>query len=212
VYLKGGAAVVALDGVSGAVWPRDQVAVTGRSGSGKSTLLHILAGIDAPSSGEITWPGLGGPPAGRPPGTIGLVFQGPSLLPDLDVAENVAFPLVLAGHDDADARVAALVALGELGLDELADKLPDEVSAGQAQRVALARALVTRPRLILADEPTGQLDHAAGAEVIGVLARHARQLGAALVISTHDPSIAEQMPVRWEMSDGRLHAPERAAC
>ena len=144
-----------------------------------------------------------GPSATWAAGTVGLVFQGPSLLPDLDIVENVALPLILAGwrHDDALAR--ALRSLGELGLDELAMKLPEEISGGQAQRVAVARALVGEPRLILADEPTGQLDHANAASVIGALCAHAARHDAGLLVTTHDLVIAEMLSLHWEMSEGR---------
>ncbi len=112
-----------------------QIALTGPSGSGKSTLLHLLAGLDSPSGGEVSWPALGGPPSSLPAGTVGLVFQGPSLLPDLDVVENVALPLILAGRPRSEAADAARALLAELGLEDLATKLPEEISGGQAQRV-----------------------------------------------------------------------------
>jgi putative ABC transport system ATP-binding protein len=204
-YGSGAAEVRALRGVSCTLRPGAQVALTGPSGSGKSTLLHLLAGLDTPTSGTIAWPGLNGSPEGRP-GLIGMVFQGPSLLPPLDVTENIALPLLLAGFTETQAREQARAALHDVGLDELAARLPEELSGGQAQRVAVARALAVRPRVILADEPTGQLDSAHAAQVVGLLLDAATMLGAALVLSTHDLTIAERLPERWRMADGLMVA------
>jgi ABC-type lipoprotein export system ATPase subunit len=204
-YGSGAGELRALRGVNCTLQPGMQVALTGPSGSGKSTLLHLLAGLDTPTSGTIAWPGLDGSPAGRP-GVVGMVFQGPSLLPPLDVTENIALPLLLAGSTETDARERALAALHEVGLDELSARLPEELSGGQAQRVAVARALAVRPRVILADEPTGQLDSAHGAQVVGLLLDAATMLGAALVLSTHDLTIAERLPDRWQMADGLMVA------
>jgi putative ABC transport system ATP-binding protein len=204
-YGSGAGAVHALRGVSCTLRPGMQVALTGPSGSGKSTLLHLLAGLDEPTSGVIAWPGLDGSPEGRP-GLIGMVFQGPSLLPPLDVTENIALPLLLAGFTETQSRERAAAALHDVGLDELAARLPEELSGGQAQRVAVARALAARPRVILADEPTGQLDSAHAAQVVGLLLDAATMLGAALVLSTHDLTIAERVPERWRMADGLMVA------
>ena len=204
-YGSGARAVHALRGVSCTLRPGMQVALTGPSGSGKSTLLHLLAGLDAPTSGTIAWPGLDGSPESRP-GLVGMVFQGPSLLPPLDVTENIALPLLLAGSAETQARERAMAALHDVGLDELAARLPEELSGGQAQRVAVARALAVRPRVILADEPTGQLDSAHAAQVVGLLLDAATMLGAALVLSTHDLTIAERLPARWRMADGLMVA------
>jgi putative ABC transport system ATP-binding protein len=204
-YGTGAGEVRALRGVSCTLRPGAQVALTGPSGSGKSTLLHLLAGLDTPTGGTITWPGLDGSPEGRP-GLIGMVFQGPSLLPPLDVTENIALPLLFAGFTERQARERAMAALRDVGLDELATRLPEELSGGQAQRVAVARALAARPRVILADEPTGQLDSAHAAQVVGLLVDAAAMLGAALVLSTHDLTIADRLPERWEMADGLMVA------
>ena len=200
-YSEGPRAVVAVHGVTCQVRRGDRIAVTGPSGSGKSTLLYLLAGLERPTSGTIEWPALGASPVGRPT-DAGMVFQGPSLIPALDVAENVGFPLVLAGVGDAAARAVALHALNSVGIGALADRLPDELSGGQAQRVAIARVLATEPALILADEPTGQLDHEIGAVVIDALIAAADQIGAALVISTHDPAVARRMRTEWRLVDG----------
>jgi ABC-type lipoprotein export system ATPase subunit len=200
---SGSSAVTAVRGVSCTLTAGMQVALTGPSGSGKSTLLHMLAGLDTPTSGTIAWPGLDGSPVGRP-GVVGMVFQGPSLLPPLDVTENVALPLLLAGLDEKPARERAEAALRDVGLDDLGTRLPEELSGGQAQRVAVARALATAPRVILADEPTGQLDSAHAAGVAALLLEAATRLGAALVLATHDITLASQLPVRWQMADGSM--------
>ena len=200
---EGERAVVAVHGVDCQVLAGERIAVTGPSGSGKSTLVHLLAGLDAPTHGTVCWPAMGDRAALRP-GPVGVVFQGPSLLAPLDVAENVALPRLLAGADEAEARAAAGRALDRLGLADLAAKLPEELSGGQAQRVAVARVLAGQPRLILADEPTGQLDHPTGTAIVQALLAAAGVLGAALVLTTHDPVIAGLLPTRWTMADGRL--------
>ena len=204
----GARATVALEPVSCLVGPGARIALMGSSGSGKSTLLHLMAGLDDPSLGEVTWPAIGDRGALRP-GPLAMIFQGPSLLPPLTVVENVALPLALGGSSAAEARRLAMTALERLGLGDLAEKLPEEISGGQAQRVAVARALAGEPRLILADEPTGQLDRASGSVVIDVLLAAADHSGAALVVTTHDPTVADRLPERWEMSDGRLTTTSR---
>lgn len=208
---EGEAAVDALRGVT-LDFPRGELAaIVGPSGSGKSTLMHLLAGLDRPTGGTVSWPALGGIEDLRP-GPIAMVFQGPSLLPPLTVLENVALPLQLLGSPEPQALAAAAAALERLGIGELVAKLPEEISGGQAQRAAVARVLVSRPRLILADEPTGQLDHENGLLAVGVLIETARETGAALVVSTHDPEIAASLPEQWQMADGRLSVREEAAC
>jgi ABC-type lipoprotein export system ATPase subunit len=202
-YGAGATATVALQPTDCAVAAGSRVALVGPSGSGKSTLLHLMAGLDEPSVGSVSWPGIGDRAALRP-GPIAVVFQGPSLLPPLTVEENVALPLILDGHADAQAHAAARHTLELLDLLALRDKLPEELSGGQAQRVAVARALAGRPVLILADEPTGQLDRASGAAVVDVLLAAAEHAGAALVVATHDPTVAERLRERWELHSGRL--------
>jgi putative ABC transport system ATP-binding protein len=182
---------------------RARIALTGPSGSGKSTLLHLLAGIDVPSTGEVRWPAFGHDRLDRRRG-IGVVFQGPSLLPSLDVTENVALPLVFGGQADATARRRAGAALDLVGIGDLAAKLPDELSGGQLQRVAIARVLAARPALILADEPTGKLDHNNAERVVTALLDTASAIGGALIIATHDDSVAARLPDRWAMRDGQL--------
>jgi len=204
-YGRGRAAVVAVHGATCDVRAGDRIAVTGPSGSGKSTLLYLLAGLVRPTVGTVTWPAIGPVEALRP-GPVGVVFQGPSLLPPLDVIENVALPMLLLGADAGQARERATALLGDLGLEGLARQLPDELSGGQAQRVAIARALVTRPRLVLADEPTGQLDHDSAATVIDILLGATADRGTALVVTTHDPRVADRLVARWTLADGRLVA------
>jgi putative ABC transport system ATP-binding protein len=203
LFGRGRLAVPAVQDVSVTVAPGMRVALTGPSGSGKSTLLHLMAGLETPTSGRVAWPGIGGSPAGRS-GVVGLVFQGPSLVPALDVLENVTLPLLLAGVGEPDAVRRAGAALERLNVHGLAGKLPEEISGGQAQRVAVARVLASRPQLILADEPTGQLDHETGAHVIEVLLETAAELDAALVVTTHDPVVAARFPHQWRMADGTM--------
>jgi len=207
-YGEGATATVALQPVDCVVEPDARIALVGASGSGKSTLLHLMAGLDEPTAGSISWPGIGDREALRP-GPVAVVFQGPSLLPPLTVEENVALPLVLAGRSNADAHSAAREALDLVDLADVRDKLPEEISGGQAQRAAVARALAGEPRLILADEPTGQLDRDSGAVVIDVLHAAAEQADAALVVATHDPVVAERFPEVWEMRNGALTTTER---
>jgi ABC-type lipoprotein export system ATPase subunit len=208
-YGDGAAATVALQETTCEVMPDARIAIVGPSGSGKSTLLHLMAGLDSPTLGGVEWPAIGSREQLRP-GPVAVVFQGPSLLPPLTVEENVALPLVLSGVPDGAAHPRARQALAALDLVDLAEKLPEEISGGQAQRAAIARALAGEPLLILADEPTGQLDHASGAAVVDVLLTAADRTNAGLVVATHDPSVAERLAERWEMHDGRLGVKEAA--
>ena len=181
-----------------------RVALTGPSGSGKSTLLHLMAALDTQTSGTVNWPALGDDRLAIP-GQVGIVFQGPSLIPSLDVTENVCLPMLFGGIAESLAADRARAALARLEIADLAGKLPQELSGGQAQRVAVARVLAAGPMLILADEPTGQLDHTTGAMVIDVLLQASEESGAALVVSTHDALIARRLPHEWTMRDGHLH-------
>ena len=205
---SGRTATVALQPATCVVPEGARIALVGRSGSGKSTLVHIMAGLDAPTGGRIAWPAIGGR-ADLRPGRVAVVLQGPSLLAPLTVLENAALPLVLGGAGDERARQAAITALRHAGVDELAEKLPEEISSGQAQRVAVARALAGRPCLILADEPTGQLDHDAAATVVELLLSAADHAGAGLVVSTHDPVVADRLADVWQMHSGRLTSHDR---
>ena len=201
-YRQGQADIDALKSATCVVRPGARIAIMGASGSGKSTLLHLMAGLDRPSEGHIEWPAFNGGD-GLVPGKISVAFQSASLVPFLSVAENIALPnFVLGNATRADS--AASAQLERFGLAELADKLPDELSGGQAQRVALARAMASEPQLLLADEPTGQLDHATGREVIATLMAWAEASGCALVIATHDAEVAEAFDDVWHMEHGRL--------
>jgi putative ABC transport system ATP-binding protein len=202
-YGRGDQAVVAVHSATCDVHRGDRIALVGRSGSGKSTLLHLMAGLEPPTSGTMTWPGVS-TEAGHLTVGAGVIFQGPSLIPALDVVENVALPLVLAGVPDRVARARAHGALASIGIDELATALPDELSGGQSQRVAVARVVAVRPPLILADEPTGRLDRPTGERLVTLLIAVADELDAALVVATHDAEMADRLDERWEMHDGRL--------
>src|SRR5215467_5702226 len=196
-------AVTAIAEATFEVTGSDRIALVGPSGSGKSSLLHLIAAIDQPTDGSIDWPALGGPESLRP-GPVAIAFQGPSLLPPLTVAENIALPVLLAGGTESAAAEAAAALIERLGLTDITTKLPEEISGGQAQRAGLARALVGEPRLILADEPTGQLDRATSQELMAVLMDHVEGTGAALIVATHDSAIADRLPLRWQMIDRRL--------
>ncbi|MET7456532.1 ABC transporter ATP-binding protein [Streptomyces sp. NPDC005574] len=202
---RGAQAVVAVAGADLTIRAGDRLAVVGPSGSGKSSLLHLIAGLEQPTRGTVTRASSLGPY------DIGLVFQGDSLIPALNVAENTALPLVLTDHAEDEARRTALAALARVDAADLAARLPEEISGGQAQRVAAARVLAQAPRLILADEPTGRLDHATGARVLDTLLTAADHTGAALVVTTHDPAVAARLAVRRSMRDGRLLAPEEVS-
>ncbi|MGO4602678.1 ABC transporter ATP-binding protein [Terrabacter sp. 2YAF2] len=204
---RGERAVVAVHGSSCEVPFGSRIAIVGPSGSGKSTMLHIMAGLETPTAGRVSWPGLPATETERR-GQIGVVFQSPSLVPALTVAENVALPLVLAGVPDAEAQERVTEALELVQVTELATQLPEELSGGQAQRVAVARVLASRPSLILADEPTGQLDRANGQHLVDVLLATAEELDAALVVSTHDIEVADRLQERWLMHEGRLNTAE----
>jgi len=202
-YYRGGMPVVALSDITVSVQAGDRIAVVGPSGGGKSTLLQLMGGLDVPSEGEIGWPALGARATLRPQ-KIGYVFQTQSLLAPLTVAENVELPLLLMGEPAATARSRAQHSLSQLELADLADKLPEELSGGQAQRVAVARAFVGRPKLILADEPTGQLDHPTARHLFDVLLASLADSDTALVVATHDLAIARRLPMQWRLSHGRL--------
>ena len=202
IFEHGFTPVRALRDVSCKVYPGDRVAVVGASGSGKSTLLHLMGGLDAPTQGTLIWPALGAREDLRPE-KVALVFQTQSLIPSLSVLENVELPLLL-GHATLGAREAALAALAWIDLLDLADKLPEELSGGQAQRVAVARALAYRPALILMDEPTGQLDHPTAQHLFDVLLKALEHTDIALVVATHDRGVAARMRRVWRMAYGRL--------
>jgi putative ABC transport system ATP-binding protein len=209
-------AVRAVDGVSLEVEPGTSLAVTGPSGCGKSTLLGLMAGLESPSAGSVS---LGGHALSSLPERererirrheIGLVFQADNLLPFLTALENVELQLAL--HETRPGpHIACLTPeyspaglLERLGLAEHSGKLPDQLSGGQRQRVAVARALVHRPRVILADEPTGALDAASSGAVVDALQDAQRELGATLIVVTHDRALAGRLDRRIGLRDGRV--------
>jgi ABC-type lipoprotein export system ATPase subunit len=194
---------IALRSATFEIAAKARIAVMGPSGSGKTTLMHLVAGLDAPTLGEISCPALGAR-EGLRPSKIALAFQGPSMMPSLDVAENVAFPLLLAGVSEADAADAAAAMLDRMNLSDLSRSLSEELSGGQAQRVGLARALVVRPALLLADEPTGQQDRAHADELLALMLDVCAEIGAAVLVSTHDPDVADNLVTRWTIRDGIL--------
>ncbi len=201
-FASGANLITAVQHVSCRVRPGDRVAITGPSGSGKSSLLAMIGGLDPPTSGNINWPALGLQNELRPR-HIGLAFQSPSLLPALSVLENVEIPLLMLGETNGSAA-RAMEMLRLIELDHLADRLPAELSGGQMQRVAFARALVTKPQLILADEPTGQLDQATGKHLITQILAALEGTPTALVIATHDLNLAKNMLIQWMMNFGHL--------
>ena len=203
VFGTNGHRVVALQQATCRVEPGARIALVGPSGSGKSTLLHLLAALDEPTSGTVRWPALGGKDDLRP-SKVTFVFQNESLLAPLSVIENIEVPLLLAGAGAEEARGAANDLLAALDLEPIADKLPEEISGGQAQRAAMARSLIGNPRLILADEPTGQLDHTTAAQLLDLVERRLAGTDAALVIATHDTFVAGRMKTQWTMDHGVL--------
>jgi ABC-type lipoprotein export system ATPase subunit len=202
-YRVGETPLVALDSATCKIISGSHIALVGPSGSGKSTLLHLMGGLDTPTAGTISWPGLGKREALRPE-KIAFVFQTQSLLDPLTVVENVEMPLLLGRRSAKDARRAALDVLDRIELADIADKLPEELSGGQTQRVAVARALAYRPRLILADEPTGQLDHPTASHLFDVLLASLEGTDTALVVATHDMGVAGRMHDHWRMQHGVL--------
>jgi putative ABC transport system ATP-binding protein len=196
IYGTGETAVTALDRVSMKVNPGEFVAVMGPSGCGKSTLLHLLGGLDRPTDGKVTVDGTAlaamkdDDLAILRRRRIGFIFQFYNLIPVLDAAENAALPVTLDGVNPVEAKKRAVEWLEKFGLGGRLKNRPDQLSGGQQQRVAIARALVADPALILADEPTGNLDTRAADEIAALLARVSKEFGRAVVMVTHDPRIA----------------------
>ncbi|HEU0091429.1 MAG TPA: ABC transporter ATP-binding protein [Vicinamibacteria bacterium] len=201
--------VVAVRDLSVTIAAGEFVSICGPSGCGKSTLLHILGCVDAPSSGELLVDGRDVSTLGDAARSalrlskIGFVFQRFFLLPMLTAAENVELPQAEAGVSRAERRSRTSALLDYVGLAHRAHHRPSQLSGGEAQRVAIARALANRPRLLLADEPTGELDQATGQQIVGLFERvHAD--GTTVVVVTHDPAIAARTPRMLSMRDGRI--------
>ena len=196
IYGSGPTAVTALDHVNIKIQDGEFVAIMGPSGCGKSTLLHLLGGLDTPSDGGVL---IDGTSIAKMPDNqltelrrrrIGFVFQFFNLIPVLSAAENAALPVTLDGVKPADAAAKAIEWLGRFGLAERSSSRPDQLSGGQQQRVAIARALVAEPSLILADEPTGNLDTRSGDEIASLLRKVSKEYNRTIVMVTHDPRIA----------------------
>lgn len=200
--------VRAVDGISLEVGLGASLAIMGPSGCGKSTLLGLIGGLEPPTAGRVTIAGdeismlSEGERARLRRDRLGFVFQADNLLPFLTAAENVSLQLAMAGASDGYQR--CLTVLAELGLADAVDKLPDQLSGGQRQRVAVARALIHEPEIILADEPTGSLDTDNSAVVLDLLLGAQAELGATLVVVTHDQRVAERLDRTLHVRDGRL--------
>jgi putative ABC transport system ATP-binding protein len=206
LFQRGPTTVRALDGVDLEIGRGEFVALEGPSGSGKTTLLQLMGALDRPSAGTIAFEDrdLAKLPdvelAALRLRSFGFVFQQFNLIPTLTAVENVEVKLAPVGG----TRARALELLGEVGLAERADHLPSHLSGGEQQRVAIARALSVEPRVVLADEPTGNLDTATGGEIIALLANLAAEHGSTVIVATHDASLAARAPRRIAMRDGRL--------
>lgn len=210
-YRRGrGAAIMALRDVSIHIPSGEFCALTGPSGSGKSTFLNLVAGLDMVTSGEILL-------AGRSTHTfsdddwttmrrqyLGMIFQAFHLVPDLTAIENVALPLLLAGEPAREVRRRAWESLELVGMQGRAQHRPSELSGGEQQRVAIARAFIHRPQLILADEPTGNLDSQNGAEVVGLLRRFSQEFGQTVILATHSQAAAHEADRQYVLHDGQL--------
>jgi lipoprotein-releasing system ATP-binding protein len=214
-YRDGARRVEVLAGVEMAVEAGEMLAIVGPSGSGKSTLLHLLGGLDDPDRGEIR---VGGRPLGELAGrrlssfrnrTIGFVFQFHRLLPDFDALENVMMPGRIAGIEPRRVAARAAELLAEVGLADRAEHFPNQLSGGECQRVAICRALLLEPPLLLADEPTGNLDPASAEHVFGLLLDLQRRHRTTAVLVTHNPALAGRCGRILRLSGGVLSRPER---
>jgi len=211
-YKEGDGWLTVLRGVDLALEPREVVALVGPSGSGKSTLLHIAGLLDRPDRGEVL---ISGTPCGGLDAdertmlrrtAVGFVYQFHHLLPEFTAVENVMMPLRIGGVPDAEARKLSLEILDRLGLAERVEHRPSELSGGEQQRVAIARGVVTKPNILLADEPTGNLDPDTSTKVFEELVSLARTQGLSALIATHDMDLAGRMDRAVVMSGGRLRS------
>ena len=215
IVTSGDAPLTILDEVTFAVEPGASIAIVGASGSGKTTLLGLMAGLDSPTSGDVFIDGHALSTLGEDARAtlrqrlLGFVFQSFQLLPALTALENVMLPLELAGADDAEAR--ARVWLERVGLARRVTHYPRQLSGGEQQRVAIARAFAGEPKLLMADEPTGNLDGATGVEVADLMFRLNHQQGTTLVLVTHDITLATRCGRKLSLASGRLVGDERVA-
>jgi putative ABC transport system ATP-binding protein len=199
-----------LDAVNVEIAEGEFIVLLGKSGSGKSTLLNLVSGIETPTMGDIFISGLGINRLSDRDRTlfrrdnIGFIFQFFNLIPTLTVLENITLPLELAGHSQKSLRTGALDLIKEVGLDNREDDFPDKLSGGEQQRVAIARALAHRPLLILADEPTGNLDEETGARVLQLLLKMSKSAGKTLILATHNLDIAGLADKVYQIHNGKL--------
>jgi lipoprotein-releasing system ATP-binding protein len=206
----GGRLIEVLRGVDLVLEPGAMVAVVGSSGAGKSTLLHLLGALDRPTAGEVAYDGVNlssmssAQLAEFRNRTIGFVFQFHHLLPDFTALENCTMPGLIARLDPIETKRRALALLDRVGLSKRLDHRPGELSGGEQQRVALARALLLEPRMLLADEPTGNLDSKTGDEIHELIVELNRERGMTMLVVTHNEGMARRLPLRLQMTDGRL--------
>ncbi|QHM70655.1 lipoprotein-releasing ABC transporter ATP-binding protein LolD [Mixta intestinalis] len=209
-YQEGSVQTDVLRDVSFTMRPGEMMAIVGSSGSGKSTLLHLLGGLDAPTSGDVLFNGraLGGMTSAQKAELrnreLGFIYQFHHLLPDFTALENVAMPLLIGKKSKQEAQEKALDMLSAVGLDKRAAHRPAELSGGERQRVAIARALVNNPRLVMADEPTGNLDARNADAIFDLLGELNVRQGTAFLVVTHDLHLARRLPAQREMRDGQL--------
>jgi predicted ABC-type transport system involved in lysophospholipase L1 biosynthesis ATPase subunit len=204
-YRSGDRRITVLNGADLDLFPGESVSIRGESGSGKSTLINLVAGLDAPEAGTVTWCDAAGARNRPRAGFLGLVFQSFHLIPELDAHQNVLMARRILGRLDAAAGARAGELLARVGLGERGHHLPSQLSGGEQQRVAVARALMNAPRLILADEPTGNLDERTGDSVIELLLGLCRETGTGLVLVSHNAAHAKKTDRQLILHDGKLH-------